>query len=113
MLDELARLHGEPEPPRVSDPFEQIPWENVAYLAGDERRAAAFDSLRKRVGLTAPKILAASPAALHASALRRLPPGGPLPVRRAERVGDTYTSSHGIDPSANRTLKRLPAIPLE
>jgi endonuclease III len=43
-----------------------ILWENVVYLADDEKRQVAFDALRKQVGLTAKQILAASPDALLA-----------------------------------------------
>ena len=51
VVDMLAQFYGEPDPPRVTDPFEMILWENIAYLANDVRRAEAFDELREKVGL--------------------------------------------------------------
>ena len=47
----LKQFNGAPAPPSVTDPFEQVLWENVAYLADDAKRSAAFSALRKSVGL--------------------------------------------------------------
>lgn len=44
LVEALERTHGR-QKPRLTDPFEQVLWENVAYLVDDERRAAAFDAL--------------------------------------------------------------------
>jgi endonuclease III len=49
----------------VTDPFELILYENVAYLAGDERRDEAFGMLRERVGLSPEKILEAAASTLN------------------------------------------------
>jgi endonuclease III len=65
VLDALRRLYGRPKPPAVTDPFELILYENVAYLADDERRDEAFGMLRERVGLTPEKILKASASTLN------------------------------------------------
>jgi endonuclease-3 len=59
-LDSLEELYGAPRPPRWTDPWLWVLWENVAYLADDERRQAAFCLLKKQVGTKAPDILAAS-----------------------------------------------------
>src|SRR5262245_28312994 len=56
----LERYYGDQSQPPSTDPFELILWEQVGYLVDDERRAEAFNLLRKRVGLTPEKILAAS-----------------------------------------------------
>lgn len=59
LLHKLERHYGTPALPKLVRPFEMILWEIVAYLADDARRAAAFDALREKVGLTPEKILAA------------------------------------------------------
>jgi len=63
LITRLRSAYGRPKPPK-SDPFELILWENVAYLLSDERREAAFEALRERVGLTPKSILAAPNATL-------------------------------------------------
>ena len=55
----LALLYGEPPAPKITDPFALIVWENIAYLARDERRAEAFEELRSKVGLHPGDILKA------------------------------------------------------
>ena len=78
-LTRLAEHYGEPPGPPASDAFELIVYENVAYLAPDDRRRAAFEQLRKTVGLR-PESLARAPGAdqpdaerLHAAAPARPP----------------------------------------
>jgi endonuclease-3 len=70
ILEALRKLYGKPGPPPVTDPFELILWENVAYLASDSRREEAFRTLEEKVGLSPEKILAAPRAALHDVARR-------------------------------------------
>jgi len=80
----IARLqssYGRPKPPK-SDPLELILWENVAYLLTDDRREAAFETLRDRVGLTPKAILAAPQATL----LEIAKMGGMRPEVRVERL---------------------------
>jgi hypothetical protein len=60
----LEKLHGRPPRPPARDPWLLILWENVAYLADDARRQAAFDLLRRRVGTKPKELLAASDEAL-------------------------------------------------
>jgi A/G-specific adenine glycosylase len=62
----LRKRYGKPEPPPSRDPFELIPWENVAYMADDVRRARAFAMLRERVGTQPQDILDAPMATLRA-----------------------------------------------
>jgi endonuclease III len=80
----IARLqssYGRPKPPK-SDPLELILWENVAYLLTDDRREAAFETLRDRVGLTPKAILAAPQSTL----LEIAKMGGMRPEVRVERL---------------------------
>ena len=78
----LSKFYGAPAPPPVTDPFEQVLWENVAYLADDEKRAAAFSALRETVGLRPEDILKAKPEKLLA--ITRM--GGMVPELRAQRL---------------------------
>ena len=83
VLDRLERHYGSPAPVPFDGPFETILWEIVAYLADDARRGAAFDALRKQVGLNPRKILAA-PKALLCEITRM---GGSIAAEeRAERL---------------------------
>ncbi len=82
MIARLQKFYGDPPPPPVTDPFEQVLWENVAYLADDEKRARAFSQLRKTVGTSPKDILKAKPEKLLA--VTRM--GGIVPEVRAERL---------------------------
>src|ERR1700675_240466 len=78
----LRKFYGAPEPPTVTDPLEQILWENVAYLADDEKRAKALSVLRETVGTSPAEILKAKPEKLLA--VTRM--GGIVPELRAQRL---------------------------
>ncbi len=65
IIEELARVHGPPPAPFPTIAFEIVLWENVAYLANDERRRRAFDTLKTIVGTKPREIAAASPAKLR------------------------------------------------
>jgi endonuclease-3 len=52
----LKRRYGEPNLPPANGPFELVLWENACYLLPDARRAAVFEGLRRRVGLSADAI---------------------------------------------------------
>jgi endonuclease-3 len=83
LLGKIERHYGSPTPPRFAGPLETILWEMVAYLADDARRGVAFDALRKRVGLTPEKLLAA-PKTLLCEVTRM---GGSIAAEeRAERL---------------------------
>ncbi len=62
----LRAHYGPPRGPVLSDPFHLVLWENVAYLADDEKRSKAFELLRKTTGLDPERILAAKPETLLA-----------------------------------------------
>src|SRR3954447_11335168 len=82
VVERLARFYGKPAPPITTDPFQLILWENVAYLVSDERRAEAFELLRKTVGVKPHEILAApNEALLRVAKLSRM-----QPQKRAARL---------------------------
>jgi endonuclease III len=101
----------------TSDPFELILWENVAYLAPPERRAAAFDLLKADVGTTPSDILAASDSALErvtahgimksrfAAKLRRC-----AEIAMARFGGNLRPVVLGPLPSAKKALRQFPGI---
>jgi endonuclease III len=64
VVERLNVHYGQPTAPKRSDPWEMILWENVAYLANDDRRQQAFQTLKKRVGTDPTQILSASDKAL-------------------------------------------------
>jgi endonuclease-3 len=60
IVSELQGYYGKPRPLKTADPLGLIIHENIAYLANDDKRDAAFDALRTDVGLKPTEILAAS-----------------------------------------------------
>lgn len=64
VVEQLEAHYGQPKVPRLSGPWEMILWENVAYLADDDRRREAFQTLKKRIGTEPGQILSASEEAL-------------------------------------------------
>jgi len=63
-IQRLRSHYGPLKPPKLVGPWEMILWENVAYLADDDRRTKAFQVLKKRVGVKPEQILSASNDAL-------------------------------------------------
>jgi endonuclease-3 len=59
ILEALRHFYGQPPEPAVTKPFEQVLWDNVAYMADDERRSQAFRVLKEGVGTRPEAILAA------------------------------------------------------
>ncbi len=117
VVGKLAKHYGPPEAPPPEGPFELILWENVAYLADDERRGAAFTLLKKRVGTTPGKVRRASTAALRAVAAH-----GILPERFAGKLrevaqialdefdGDLGSVVAGPVSKARKGLRKFPGI---
>jgi endonuclease-3 len=64
VVERLQAHYGQPKSPKVAGPWEMILWENVAYLADDDRRLEAFQTLKKRVGTKPEQIILASDEAL-------------------------------------------------
>src|SRR5262245_50762530 len=117
----IARLeshYGTPAPPKITDPLGLIIWENIAYLVDDDRRAAAFERLRKDVGLRPAEILTA-PAETLVDITRV---GGVAPELRASRLreiahivlndfdGDLNTALTLPMPKAIKAFKKFPSI---
>ncbi len=87
ILDQLERHYGAIGLPELTDPFEMILWENVAYLADDEQRREAFTLLKKRVGLKPHQILAVPLKSLGEITKH----GGILPDQRAQKLVEAAT----------------------
>ena len=68
VVERLRSAYGSPGPPVAANPFEIVLYENIAYLVPEEKRAAAFELLRHRIGLTPRAIERASTATLRAVA---------------------------------------------
>jgi endonuclease III len=114
----LKRFYGQPQPPKITGPFDMILWENVAYLVDDERRAAAFAALEKDIGTKPQQILKASDQQLVA--VTKL--GGMAPEARARRLRQIAELAHWIFkddlesvlrqplPEAKKALKKFPSI---
>jgi len=118
LIEQLAKFYGKPKPPVTTDPFELILFESVAYLVTDERRAEAFELLRKTVGTKPHQILAAANNAL----LRVTELGGMQPEKRAARLREIALitmNEFGADlsealqlplPKAKKALQKFPSI---
>ena len=118
VIDTLERFYGRPKPPAVTDPLGMILLENAAYLVDDDRRQAAFDTLRKQIGLNPSRIQAASAERLLAVAER----GGAFPAQRvgklrrvAELALDLFDGDLNRIPrlsltAAKRALRKFPGI---
>jgi endonuclease III len=117
MLRVLRRQYGRLPAIPTKDPFELILWENVAYLASPERRAAAFAMLKSDVG-TAPSAILAAPD----SALERVTAHGILKSRFAAKLrtcakialerfgGDLRAAVFGPLAAAKKALRLFPGI---
>ncbi len=114
----LEKFYGAPKPPKITDALELILLENVAYLADDEKRAAAFAALKKKIGTRPQQILKASQEQLEE--VTRM--GGSVPELRAQRLRQIAELVHYIFkddlaaelkkplPQAKKSLKRFPTI---
>jgi endonuclease III len=116
-LAALATRHGPPRPSPAKGPFELILWENVAYLAADERRLAAFRALKSRVGTTPRALAGAADELLHAIASAGIMAGGQ--VRKLRMSAELALREFGGDlepvlrrgfEEARKALARFPAI---
>ena len=117
-IDSLRKFYGRPVPPRITDPLELILLENVAYLADDDKRAAAFAALKKRIGTRPAQILKASHQQLEE--ITRI--GGIVPEVRAQRLRQIAELVHHVFhddlaselkkplPQAKKALKKFPTI---
>jgi endonuclease III len=117
LVNTLQRHYGAPAPPPSTDPLELIIWENIAYLASDERRAAAFAALKRDIGTHPEQILAAKHSALAA-----IGKAGILPDVSAEKLlsiakiayeefdSDLRSVLKKPLPQARKALRKFPSI---
>jgi len=82
LVGRLRAKYGAPQPLPAKTAFELVAWEKAAYLAPDEKRANTFALLRRKIGLTPKKILAARRAEL----IDVLASGGIAAPERAENL---------------------------
>ena len=117
LIDKLESFYGKPAPPEVTDPWEMIVWENVAYLVDDDRRLEAMTELREKIGMTPEDILAAPAARLIKSGVRGIVPE--QSVEKFRRSAEIALQDFGGDlrpilkrplAAAKKALKRFPAI---
>ena len=115
----LEAHYGAQGGPRLTDPFQLILWEQVAYLADDDRRLEAFLLLKRRVGLEPEAILRSAPETLAEIAAH----GGAVAAEeRAHRMresarrvvedwnGDLRSALAAPSPKAKRALMKFPMI---
>lgn len=117
-ISALRKHYGPPAPPRFTDPFQQVLWENVAYLTSEARREEAFQLLARSVGLLPQKILAAAAEKL----LRVARLGGMRPEDRVEKLrhcaeivltefdGDLNAALDASVGRAKKALRKFPGI---
>lgn len=117
-IRKLEKFYGRPKPPKITDALELILIENVAYLADDEKRAAAFAALKNNVGTRPEQILRASQKKLEE--ITRV--GGIVPELRAQRLRQIAELVHYVFkddladelkkplPQAKKALKKFPTI---
>jgi endonuclease III len=117
VIERLRAFYGEPNPLQVTDPWEMIVWENIAYLVDDKCRQEAMEALRKRIGISPAQILAAPLAKLLKVAIRGIVPeqSAKKLCRSAEIALEEFSGNlrpilkHPLA-QAKKALKRFPAI---
>ncbi|HEX5322609.1 MAG TPA: hypothetical protein VFW40_02405, partial [Capsulimonadaceae bacterium] len=116
-IETLAARCGPPSPLPVSAVLDLILWENVAYLADDDRRAKAFRLLQQKVGTEPEQILAASDDALLEVARHGIVPE--QTVQKLRKIAQVALTAFpdGLDSilelpykQAVRALKRFPSL---
>ncbi len=118
LITRLKRHYGDPKLPPARGPFALVLWENACYLLPDERRAAVFAGLKKKVGLKPAAILNAN----HDTLLELATMGGMRPETRVFRwleiaritidqfQGDLDQILEWPYPKAKKALKQFPNI---
>ncbi len=102
IIEKLQRYYGKPAPPKIKDVLGLVIHESIAYLVTDEKRDAAFQALRKQVGLRPTDILSALDELLIE--ISRL--GGVQPERRAARLREiAHIALQDFDGEADSALK--------
>lgn len=116
-VDELVIFHGVPAGPPSSDVFELVLFENIAYLASDNRRLQAFDRLRTEIGTRAEDLLKASRESLEEiTALGIMKGTSAAKLLKCAEInvqvfnGDMSGILEETDMVAKRALRRFPGI---
>jgi endonuclease-3 len=116
-VESLAAFHKEPPAPPSTDPFELVLYENVAYLASDDRRDQAFTQLRNTIGTQPEALLAAGRKSLEAvTALGILKGTSAAKLRACAEIamhefgGDLGWVLNAPVADARRALQRFPGI---
>lgn len=116
-IQRLQSFHGNPARPPTVDPFEMILFQNIAYLAPDDRRLMAFKLLRKTVGTNPVSLRQASTDTLEAIASKGILKS--VSVEKLRKCGELAGDDSGAvlrqvvnGPvnEAKRTLRRFPGI---
>jgi endonuclease III len=115
---ERLRVHfGKQKPPKLDGPWDMILWENVAYLADDDRRQQAFQTLKKRIGTEPTQILSASDEALIEVTRHGIMPGQfAEKLRNCAKIvleefdGDLGPVLQLPIPKAKKALQKFPGI---
>jgi endonuclease-3 len=117
VIERLEAFYGEPDLPAITDPWEMIVWENVAYLVSDQHRREAMDALRKQVGSRPEQIMAAPVSQLRKAATRGIVPEQNVEkLRRSAKIaldefsGDLRPILKRPFAEAKKALKQFPAI---
>jgi endonuclease III len=104
IVERLRDVYGTPRA-EVTDPFEMILLENVAYLVDDARRRETFEKLRDEIGFA--NILT-TPVEKIA---RVIEGGGMKPLMRAEKVIECARLAKEIGvPLDRKALRRYPGV---
>jgi len=104
IVDHLRDVYGTPRA-EITDPFQIILLENVAYLVDDARRRETFERLRDEIGF---KSILTTPIETIA---RVIAGGGMKPLMRAERVVECAQLAKEIGvPLDKKVLRRYPGV---
>jgi endonuclease-3 len=117
ILERLRAHYGRQKPPKLAGPWEMILWENSSYLADDERRQQAFQTLKKRTGLKPEQIVSASDETLlEVSGHGILPEQFAQKLRKCARIlleefdDDLRPVLQWPLPRAKKALQKFPGI---
>lgn len=114
LVRELEHHYGAAPAPYPDTPFPLVLWENVAYLASDEKRREAFEQLEAEIGLDPVRILTAPEEVLLGAAR-----GGILAEKTVGKLREVARLALEIDldavvqrapREAKRALRKFPGI---
>lgn len=119
LLGRLEAFHGKQQPGWPTDPYLFLVWWYCGYPASDATCAKGWERLKRDIGVTPERLLAANPTKMAAA----LKPGGMVPELRAMRLkeiaeriqkefgGDLLEGLKGLTiPKIRAALKKFPSI---